>query len=1375
MKKENIIKADESRQAVDTIRAYAYQIYQSIYSWISLKDNNTIILEGAEDFDIYDGQNVQTVQVKNISRNITLRSECVVDAINNFWSCQKKNKDYIVSYHFLTTAERTYEKSHKFPDGYNGLDYWDFIRDNQLETSLLKDFLLKLRLDNDLKSFLTNSSSQQVLDNLISRIYWNTGRKSSDVIKEAIDNKISYDGNKIGVANPDLENIRSILFETTIDTITNKDLRLLTYKDYSDILVHKTKVSISREQLSFFLESTKPNINLSSLFSNLQGLASSFDQANLSTNINYSIPPLINGVSRRSELVEKLKKILFKHKILILNGSTGTGKSIVAHLLINGIKANWSWLNLRSVDSNQIKPLLKLTEDSVKSGELSPFLVIDDFNFDASYRKIELTLNSLLFHIRNENGKVIITGAKKPHNQFLIKAWINKESIQDCHYFIDEEIKELIQINKCNNKDLISSYVKLIKATSNNGHPQLCHVRVIHFLERNWPKLTKEDLLLTKDIKSEKQNIRSRLIEEISSEDDRNMIYRISVFSSYFTKKVANSLGEIEPKISVPGESFERLIGPWIENVGNEMYRLTPLLIGSYNEVLNDEQIKSIKIAAVKAILIQKAITPSEGNDALIFSLSTKSETLLMMITSAINLAPPHIKHQLNIYLYWLSFYALKRGEKIYESNPQINLMLRLIQFEIVAASKEKSEAVTVLERWYEDIEESEKKQNIKHNDYSKIIYYSKLLINISVPLSFNIIFDSIINLINIFTVSKDDNLNNIRKNKIISRKKPKDIFLLIIEIQFGRIKSIDTLNDFFNSLNSLNEDHRNFFIGYFKKCESGIIGTSFSAAWINEVDKKKPDFPYTIKILSKAAQKGVLWGYEEITTSAYETISILLNEYMHNPKKAFNVLDQAISDSGKTNFVIENQRANINYHQKEYNKALKIWEGIFPVFRKVSKFGNIVFSERLAAISAAYIGDWDKSGKYFAAAAKSAKKVKSSNLRIIELGCKVDESFVLWKNNEKERALKKLFETAKKIKNLHNSINNLYSYTLIRRFGHVLSWLNQDQKNEYIDGFFEPPPGCVSNPDVTDKINEIPSVPDAYYWHLICELEKSLNIDLGANKIFLNESKKAKSPQIDFFVSFNKINDSFIILKLDNLVILYKEFIDNAKLSFQIRKNGIATNNNQEKINYIKESLNSENVILGLYNLLILAITKIAFKKGSTNIPNKKWNDDCIKIGLLDKQIDDLLKKHENLCLKPSNELLPMINNGDIHENTRFVASLSIAIRDDCKPETIFLSHIFLLMFLLPRVWCNHRIIDNDLEHIIKNSWKKIIKERRFSLITPNVTVPLIEEALSSSKEGFNKIALILLAAVQSINIRINQNQIDNLKEVVNRKFIQQ
>jgi hypothetical protein len=91
------LRGNPKRQAVPALRGYAYQAWQSVLTWITLTDPETLFLEGAEDLDVVIGENAVTVQIKETarSRTLTLNSSDVVDAIAHFWEHCKKNDSVV--------------------------------------------------------------------------------------------------------------------------------------------------------------------------------------------------------------------------------------------------------------------------------------------------------------------------------------------------------------------------------------------------------------------------------------------------------------------------------------------------------------------------------------------------------------------------------------------------------------------------------------------------------------------------------------------------------------------------------------------------------------------------------------------------------------------------------------------------------------------------------------------------------------------------------------------------------------------------------------------------------------------------------------------------------------------------------------------------------------------------------------------------------------------------------------------------------------------------------------------------------------------------------------------------------------------------------
>src|ERR1700730_11224430 len=98
------LRNDPAREATASLAGYASQIWRSVLVWLRLEDGERLYLEGAEDIDVIHGSAAETIQVKATKGNITLRSADVVEAIDNAWLNQQRNRDRLIRYRFLTNA-----------------------------------------------------------------------------------------------------------------------------------------------------------------------------------------------------------------------------------------------------------------------------------------------------------------------------------------------------------------------------------------------------------------------------------------------------------------------------------------------------------------------------------------------------------------------------------------------------------------------------------------------------------------------------------------------------------------------------------------------------------------------------------------------------------------------------------------------------------------------------------------------------------------------------------------------------------------------------------------------------------------------------------------------------------------------------------------------------------------------------------------------------------------------------------------------------------------------------------------------------------------------------------------------------------------------
>ena len=120
-----VLTGDPSREAVEALGGYTYQIYLSALAWVKLEEDELLFLEVAEDLARVAQNKMVAQQIKKTSRRLTLNSPSAVAAIDSLVYLQTVNPSYRVNFVYHTTADEGLEKS--LDDRVSkkgGLAYW---------------------------------------------------------------------------------------------------------------------------------------------------------------------------------------------------------------------------------------------------------------------------------------------------------------------------------------------------------------------------------------------------------------------------------------------------------------------------------------------------------------------------------------------------------------------------------------------------------------------------------------------------------------------------------------------------------------------------------------------------------------------------------------------------------------------------------------------------------------------------------------------------------------------------------------------------------------------------------------------------------------------------------------------------------------------------------------------------------------------------------------------------------------------------------------------------------------------------------------------------------------------------------------------------
>ena len=237
------LKANPKRQAHAQLRGYLYQIWHSVDAWLDLADDEVLYLEGAEDFDRVSDEAATVVQVKDTQHKITLRSQEVIDAINHYWELRTNNPGWKVKFRFLTRSQIGVEQGSPFGKNQRGLRLWHHCLGNEEAITKISEFLqTEGKISKEITGFLKTTEPQQIYEQFIEPIIWETGSKEASFVEKSIKAKLILHGERYHIWPSDAERVVDALLTEAWKVATQKEKRELTRVHFLKIFEEKTTV-----------------------------------------------------------------------------------------------------------------------------------------------------------------------------------------------------------------------------------------------------------------------------------------------------------------------------------------------------------------------------------------------------------------------------------------------------------------------------------------------------------------------------------------------------------------------------------------------------------------------------------------------------------------------------------------------------------------------------------------------------------------------------------------------------------------------------------------------------------------------------------------------------------------------------------------------------------------------------------------------------------------------------------------------------------------------------------------------------------------------------------------------------------------------------
>lgn len=1058
-------KGDARRQAVASLRGYAYQLYASALAWLRLGSDESLFLEVAEDYATASSHALNAVQVKDIAGTVTIRSESVRDTIDAFVDLTRNNPTRALRLRYLSTGTIGIERSKSDrAAGVATLTYWRRAAAGA-DVTPLRAVLQSLDLKDDTKRFIAERDDTALRAEFLTRIHWDCGAADLDGLKRELDAallEISHQ-RSLALTVPDVRQVGAALLEHVLEAATRSDNRVLTALDRQATIESVTHTLVPKRQLEALLAAS------------LGGASAGFQRPTGARSLNETKLPLLLA-SRPTQTAPLIETVLSIGLVFII-GATGMGKTLLARLAADKVGGEWLIADFYGLDPDQtVERMDRVLGDSALN--LSKGLILDDLN-ECEDPRVLKRLADLRLALERHDKLCLVTSYRAPSARVRSELNIPPNAISRAQDLDQTDVGDLVSAAGGSP----SHWARAIWLGAACGHPQLVQAVIANLQWRSWPteELQRLQSLDTSgvEVAAERTAARRRLMEA-APDPAKTLLYRLSLLIGVFDRPLALAIGDLPEIISTPGAYLDTLVGPWIDHVGDDRYRTSALLSDAGSQVLSASEQDEVHRRAARHHLCDTTLNVEFADAGFIHALKSNEETALSRLAMSVIRSSHENIGKLSS---WLNGLRLIRTDKeVFPKNPTISRMLRLAQVLLDAGAEQHPrlrEKWAALQREISGEPDEHIRESFEHLALAKLLLSpaaAELPDWVGLLLRFNSL------------AAKDP-----ARSKTLSDADaghPGGVigfYFLHLALAVG---SVERLEEIFHCLNTIDAVQREVLLGRVKS-EAGNAAHIVNGAWLADHQKGELAHLAAADAYRRMAKLSSGWGEIEIAVRCEVARSIMLDEYADDEASALAVLSEASSDLGP-HVAISRARAKIAYRRRQHDLALALMREVTaeswsddPVER--------AFLFREAAISSSELGQMAEARDWFRLAHEAAQSAQGPTLKPFAVGLGADLALAEWRCGRAEAALEILSKAVVQSGDLEDTEALKVVYCR-KAIGHACLWLHEQITAERYTIQGEPvaaPAGFCSNPDPPESIRDLPpaSIEGSLYLLAIAEI----------------------------------------------------------------------------------------------------------------------------------------------------------------------------------------------------------------------------------------------------------------------------------------------
>jgi len=366
-----IPKGDKAREAIDALKGYVYQIYQSALAWIELEPEEFLFLEVAEDYAILAADALNAVQVKGTGHNVTINSRDIVASIDSFVYLRLENPKLKVRLRHLTTSMIGREKSaeHRIGDTPT-LEAWRMLA-MAGDVEPLRIILDASKLSKQAKNYIRELDDTEFKEEFLKRIHFDCGALDSRFLVRQLRSKLLKLVIDRGGVNSQVDGCLSSILMALLHKATQKTERFVDRNTLEELLESATQIPVNRAQFEV----------QNQLIS--KALAAPVPQTTnlVATRLSEPRPidevPFPSAIASRTIQIDNIVSSLTQYGVSWIFGAAGVGKTLGAKIAARCLGGNWASINLRGLNAEQVNAVLSGAIDTLTEQEIDGLLVDD--------------------------------------------------------------------------------------------------------------------------------------------------------------------------------------------------------------------------------------------------------------------------------------------------------------------------------------------------------------------------------------------------------------------------------------------------------------------------------------------------------------------------------------------------------------------------------------------------------------------------------------------------------------------------------------------------------------------------------------------------------------------------------------------------------------------------------------------------------------------------------------------------------------------------------------------------------------------------------------------------------------------------------------